>query len=104
MELLNNLDIELKMVVVIALIIIGAAVLTRIVRWFINKSFVTASEKLKIDPTRYKFFMNAASFIIWLVALGSIISLIPSLKALAVTLFAGAGGWDSTRHRECRYR
>jgi small-conductance mechanosensitive channel len=61
------------------------------VRWLISKSFNTASDKLNLDPTRYKFFRNAAALIIWLVAFGAIISLIPKLKTLAITLFAGAG-------------
>ncbi|MDF1673679.1 MAG: mechanosensitive ion channel family protein, partial [Vicingaceae bacterium] len=60
-------------------------------RWLIDKSFVTASEKLNLDKTRYRFFKNAVSLIIWLIAIGGILSLTPKLKALAYTLFAGAG-------------
>jgi small conductance mechanosensitive channel len=87
----NNLPLDWKILLVSCLIIIGAIALSRSVRWLINKSFNAASDKLNIDPTRYKFFKNAASLIIWLVAFGAIISLIPKLKTLAITLFAGAG-------------
>ena len=91
MNILNDLNIELKTASLVIAILIGTAILTRILRWLIDKSFQTASDKLNLDPTRYKFFKNAVSFIIWLIALAAIISLIPKLKALAITLFAGAG-------------
>ena len=80
-----------KLAILIVLILIGAAVLTRIIRWLIDKSFLTAAEKLNLDKTRYRFFKNAVSLIIWIIAIGAIISLIPKLKSLAYTLFAGAG-------------
>jgi small conductance mechanosensitive channel len=65
--------------------------LARVLRWLMNRSFATASEKLKVDPTRFKFFMNAISVAIWIMALAAIVLLIPKLKALAITMFAGAG-------------
>lgn len=78
--------------VLYALIIISAAIiLSRVLRWLMNRSFVAASEKLNVDPTRYRFFMNAVSVIIWVVALAAIVLLVPKLKALAITMFAGAG-------------
>jgi small-conductance mechanosensitive channel len=91
MELFDRLHIDFKNVIIVLAIIIGAIITTRFVRWLITKSFNTASDKLDLDPTRYRFFRNAASFIIWLVAIAAIISLIPKLKTLAITLFAGAG-------------
>jgi small-conductance mechanosensitive channel len=91
MDILKELNIDWMTTIIIILIFVGAAILTRVVRWFINKSFVTASEKLKVDPTRYKFFKNTTSLIIWFNAFGLIILLIPKLKALAIALFAGAG-------------
>lgn len=88
---LENMSQGWKNALFILLVLFGAVVLTRVVRWLIDKSFVTASEKLKVDPTRYKFFKNAASMIIWIIAIATITLLIPRFKALAVTLFAGAG-------------
>lgn len=72
-------------------IFIGTIIFTRTIRWLMNRSFISSSDKLKVDPTRYRFLKNATSMIIWIIALGAIISLIPELKALAYTLFAGAG-------------
>ncbi len=91
MDFFKNLVIDWQTIITISLILVGAVILTRIVRWFINKSFITTSDKLNVDPTRYKFFRNAISFIIWLIALAAVISLVPKLKTLAITLFAGAG-------------
>jgi len=91
MEFFDRLQIDLKNLIIVLSIIIAAIIMTRIVRWLITKSFNTASDKLDLDPTRYRFFRNAASFIIWLVAIAAIVSMIPKLKTLAITLFAGAG-------------
>lgn len=82
---------EHKTAILIACILLSTIILTRVIRWLIDKSFVTASEKLKFDKTRYRFFKNAVSLIIWLIAIGAILSLTPKLKALAYTLFASAG-------------
>jgi small-conductance mechanosensitive channel len=91
MELLDKLHIEWQSLVMIVVILISAIIITKVVLLLIRNSFSSASERLNVDPTRYRFFKNASSFIIWLVAFAAIISLIPKLKALAITLFAGAG-------------
>jgi small-conductance mechanosensitive channel len=72
-------------------IVVLAGIFTKVIRWLMNKSFISSSDKLRVDATRYKFLNNAVSLIIWIVALAAIISLIPELKALAYSLFAGAG-------------
>lgn len=90
-EYLINMSIEWRNAILGAVIFISALLLSRIVRWSIDRSFLNATKKFKADITRVKFFKNAASFIIWLIALGVFVSLIPALKALAITLFAGAG-------------
>lgn len=86
---LNNVDWH--RIILIICILVGAFVLSRSLRWLINRSFVNASEKLNVDPTRYRFFKNAVSLIIWVTAFAAIIYMIPRLKALAITMFAGAG-------------
>jgi len=92
MELVKNLiDINWFLILLVISILIGAAIVSKIARWLITKSFNKASEKFNLDATRYKFFRNAASLIIWFVAFGTIIAQIEQLKTLAVTLFAGAG-------------
>lgn len=73
------------------MIVVGAFIVTRLLRWLITKSFDAASLKLDVDPTRYKFLKNAASLVVWIVAVAAITLLIPRLKGLAISLFAGAG-------------
>ncbi|MFT5724264.1 MAG: small conductance mechanosensitive channel [Bacteroidia bacterium] len=90
-DYLENLGLDVKTALLICGIVLGSLITTRIVRWFVNRSLSTASHKIKVDPIRYRFFKNAISAIIWLIALGAIILLIPRFKALAITLFAGAG-------------
>jgi small conductance mechanosensitive channel len=91
MKFIDGLSLNWKLSIVIVLIVFSAAILTKTLRWMIDKFVITASKKLKVDATRYKFLKNAVSFIIWLIAIGIIISLVPRLKTLAITLFAGAG-------------
>lgn len=91
MDFFKNIEIDFHTLFIVSLVIIGAALLTRISRWLINISFVVTSEKRNADRTRYKFFKNGVSFVIWLIASAVIISMMPKLKALAITLFAGAG-------------
>lgn len=88
---MEKIFLEHKNIWLIIGIIISAVIATRIVRWFINKHLLENSREKPEDATKYKFFRNAVSFIIWLIALGAIILLIPQLKAVAITIFAGAG-------------
>lgn len=85
-EILNFYD--WKQILTTLLVIIGAIVLNRTVRWLINKSF---THEDKVDVTRFKFFKNASALIIWTTALAIIIYSIPKFRSIAITLFAGAG-------------
>ena len=91
MDILRTLEEDWEITVIVLLIVVCAFLLSTLVRWLIDKSVLSNKLNLEVDKTRYKFFKNAASFIIWLIAFGTIVSLIPELKALSVTLFAGAG-------------
>ena len=91
MNILESIGMTWHHLVVIASIIVGAIIVTRLARWILTRSFESASEKLKVDPTRYRFFKNMIAMIIWIMALGVIVLVIPKFKALAITLFASAG-------------
>lgn len=80
-----------KTIFLIIAILVGAVLTTRLFRYLILTVFKHGKHYENADITRIKFFRNAVSFIIWLLAFAAIIFLIPKLKALAVTLFAGAG-------------
>ena len=91
MEEVKAFFIEWKIALLVALIIIGAWILTGVVGWLVRRTFSTEVVQSKIDATRYKFFANSIKLIIWLMAIASIISLIPRLRAVAISMFAGAG-------------
>ncbi len=68
-----------------------AVVVTKIFRRLMHRYFEQSSHTLRVDPTRYKFFKNAVSFIIFLIAITIIFFTIPELQTMGVSLFAGAG-------------
>ena len=68
-----------------------AFLLTRLLRFLLNRFVKRSSQKLNVDPTRFSFLKNAVSFIIFLGALIVVFVLIPELKTLGLTLTAGAG-------------
>lgn len=78
-------------VIVPLAIILTAIIVTKVFRVIMQRYFERSSAVLRVDITRYKFFKNAVSFIILLVAFIIIFHTIPELRALGVTLFAGAG-------------
>ena len=82
---------DLHTVLIIAAILITAFISIRLLRFFLSRYLDRASEKLKVDPTNYKFFKNTLSATIYVLAVGLSIYMIPSLRTLAVGLLAGAG-------------
>ncbi|HKK10385.1 MAG TPA: mechanosensitive ion channel family protein [Bacteroidales bacterium] len=81
----------LKYTLLIIFIYGFAFILTRILRFSLKSYFNYSSEKLNVDPTKFNFLRNALSFIIFLIATIIVFVLIPELKALGLTLTAGAG-------------
>lgn len=88
---LNTYDNYWLHAVAIIAIIVSAVLLIRFSRMVIQKFFLHSSLSIKVDPTRYAFTKNAVSFIIFLLAVMSIFYIIPPLRSLGFTLFAGAG-------------
>jgi len=83
-------DTGLLLTIILILIIAGVA--SRLAKSAINKYLRNIADSKDYDnATRLSFFKNGVNFIIVIVALLTITYTIPSLRALAVTLFAGAG-------------
>jgi len=91
MTFLNEIDENLKIAIAIIFIILGAFIVSYLLRLIIGKFIKLSTESLSLDPTQFKFLKNGVSFIIWLAAIIMIIHTIPVLKSLAIGLFAGAG-------------
>ena len=77
--------------VVVIVILILTFVAVTIARRVMNRFIRLATDKLKTDATSYKFLKHLITATITLVGLGLAIYSIPTLKALAISLFAGAG-------------
>lgn len=78
--------------VVFALVVLAVAmIISRILKFVIDRFVKTAALKLKVDHTRYKFFKNATDFVIYLIATVVIFRSIPSLRTYGNTLLASAG-------------
>jgi small conductance mechanosensitive channel len=80
-----------KYALIVIAAFLAAFILSKILRALLTKFLQIASKKLNVDATQYNFLNNAISFILYLGALIFIFYAIPSLRALGVTLFAGAG-------------
>ncbi len=74
-------------VIAIFLVLVFTFVLSRAAKRLMAK----ASTKVRVDPTQYKFMSHFISAVIYLIGFGIIIYMIPSLRALSVSLLAGAG-------------
>jgi small conductance mechanosensitive channel len=74
-------------VIAIFLVLVFTFALSRTAKRLMAK----ASTKVKVEPTQYKFMSHFISAVIYLIGFGIIIYMIPSLRALSVSLLAGAG-------------
>lgn len=68
-----------------------AFIISKILRILIDRFIKLSSRKLKIDHTQFNFLKNAVTFLVFMGAIIFIFYSIPKLKALSLTLFAGAG-------------
>jgi small-conductance mechanosensitive channel len=74
-----------------SVILLLALVLTLWIRRLIHQFVSASSIHLKVDPTKYNFIKNAASLIIFSLAIFLIIFSVPELRSLGTTLLASAG-------------
>lgn len=78
--------------VVFALIVMAVAIIvSRVLKFGVDRFVKSAALKLKVDHTRYKFFKNATDFVIYLIAIVVIFRSIDSLRDYGNTLLASAG-------------
>lgn len=86
----QKLGFNLLLLAKVVLIIVAAFLLERILFFMVRRAY-KRSDRGREDATRYKFLKNAVRFVVALIALGAIIYTIPSVRSVALTLFAGAG-------------
>ena len=73
------------------LVLVVAFIVSKILKFIIGRFVKTAAQKLKVNPTKFKFFKNTIDFIIYLIAIIVIFRYIPSLRTYGNTLLTGAG-------------
>jgi len=76
---------------IIPLIIVSAFLLSRFVKFVLDRFYTFNSDIIKVDVTQFRFVKNAVNWIIGFLAMAAIIYTVPSFRSLAITIFAGAG-------------
>jgi small-conductance mechanosensitive channel len=72
-------------------VLIATVVIARVTRYFLRRYLKSSSQFIKVDPTRYVFFMNSVSAIIYIIWISTAVYSIPRLRQLSLSVFAGAG-------------
>lgn len=81
----------IKYSVISLVTLLVALIVSKVLRLILSRFIKLSSTKLRIDHTQFNFLKNAVSFLVFLGAIIFIFYTIPKLKALSLTLFAGAG-------------
>ncbi len=89
--LLHSLGMDLLLMLKIIGILVAAWLVERLTYFALRRGYAKAKAKGREEMTRYRFFRNAVRTSVVILALVAIIYTVPSLRALAFTLFAGAG-------------
>lgn len=76
---------------VFTLIIVATFFLAYLVNRFFRRLIKGSTEAMKNDPTNYIFLRHTSVAVIYMVGIGSAIYAVPSLRAVANSLLAGAG-------------
>lgn len=90
MEKFFDLPLVKYSIITIASLLV-ALVISKILRIIIDRFIKLSSKKLRVDYTQFNFLKNAVTFFVFLAAVIFIFYSIPRLKALSITMFAGAG-------------
>ena len=77
--------------ILVAVVLFITVIIQKIIKSFLQKHLERSSKRLKVDETQYRFFRHFISAFIYIIGIGIAISMIPSLRALSISLFAGAG-------------
>jgi small-conductance mechanosensitive channel len=86
-----QIDQNLRYVLLAVGIFVIAWLVAKFLRFLLGRFLKVSTAKINVDATKYNFLKNAISFIVFIVALVVIFFVIPPLKAIGMTLFAGAG-------------
>lgn len=90
-SLMHNLGMDLLILLKVIAILFAAWFVERLIYFALRRGYSKAKAQGREEVTRYRFFRNGVRTMMVILALIAIIYTIPSLRSLALTLFAGAG-------------
>ncbi|MCF8372821.1 MAG: mechanosensitive ion channel family protein [Bacteroidales bacterium] len=86
----KEIAINNKIVLILGTLI-GAFIVSMILRKILDRMIHSVAPKLHLDPTKFKFMKNSTTFIVFTLAIIFIFYNIPFLHNLGTAMFAGAG-------------
>lgn len=90
-HVMQNLGMDLLVLLKIVAILFTAWFVERLIYFALRRAYKRSPTQAPEERTRYRFFRNGVRTMMVILALIAIIYVIPSLRSLALTLFAGAG-------------
>lgn len=90
MSLLNP-NSPMETVVLAIIILVATGIVARIVGVFLRQYFKGVSRRLKVSETTYVVFRRLIVSLIYVIGIIVLISIIPGLEKLTISLVAGAG-------------
>ncbi len=88
---LYSVGMDLLLMVKIVGILVAAWLVERLIYFALRRAYAKSKANGREEMTRYRFFRNGVRTLVVILAFVAIVYIIPSLRALAFTLFAGAG-------------
>jgi small conductance mechanosensitive channel len=90
-SLMQGFGMDLLLLLKVIAILFAAWFVERLIYFALRRGYAKAKAQGREEMTRYRFFRNGVRTMMVILALIAIIYTIPSLRSLALTLFAGAG-------------
>ena len=90
-QLMHSLGMDLLLLLKILAILLAAWFVERLIHLALRRGYAKAKAQGREEMTRYRFFRNGVRTTVVILALIAITYTVPSLRAMAFTLFAGAG-------------
>ncbi|MFP4118469.1 MAG: mechanosensitive ion channel family protein [Candidatus Woesearchaeota archaeon] len=86
-----TIDSTLLRIIYVTVALLGTLIVHKIVIVLINRRLQKTNRRVKIDDTQFMVLKRLISVMIYIAGIAVAISFIPSLRTVAVSLFAGAG-------------
>ncbi|PIN79654.1 mechanosensitive ion channel protein MscS [Candidatus Woesearchaeota archaeon CG10_big_fil_rev_8_21_14_0_10_34_8] len=82
---------SLRYIIIFAIIIAGAFIFSRIIRFTLDRFYSHPHKMFRVDSTHHTFLKHFLTALVYLIALCIGVYAVPSLRAVSYSLLAGAG-------------